>query len=288
MHDSSTLTRTLLLTLALAVALAGCTRITLVYRNLDTLIPWSLNDYLAMTAEQQRGFKADLREHLRWHCKTQLPDYLNWLERLQQQAASGSMDEQSLRARYREAREAIDVIAVEVTPTTVELLRDLDDHQVRGLEAKFEEQRRERREKYLDPPLDRQIRDRAERMQERLEEWIGRLSAEQRQRVLAWSHALGDQNRRWTENRDHWEKILVEALAQRHSPQFPERMASLLQHREAHWTEAYRQTFERNEQAGIDLARDLYAMSSEAQRARLVSRLEGIRKDFDSLRCLRD
>lgn len=288
MHHSPTLTRTLLLTLAFAVALAGCTRITLVYRNLDTLIPWSLNDYLAMNAEQQRGFKADLREHLSWHCKTQLPDYLNWLERLQRQVASGSVDEQTLRARYTEAREAVQVIAVEITPTTVELLRDLDDRQLKVLEDKFDEQRRERREKYLEPPLDRQIRDRADRMQERLEDWVGRLSAEQRQRVLAWSHALGDQNRRWIDNRDQWQQALVEALAQRHSPAFPERMAGLLQDREAHWTEAYRQTFERNEQAGIDLALDLYAMSSETQRARLISRLEGIRKDFSSLRCLRD
>ena len=44
--------RALLLTVLVLSSLAACSRIDLAYRNLDVLVPWSLNDYLDMDREQ--------------------------------------------------------------------------------------------------------------------------------------------------------------------------------------------------------------------------------------------
>ena len=68
--------KALLVLLALTLVVAGCSRMNLAYRNLHLLIPWSLADYLHLDRDQQRRFRAQLREHLDWHCRTQLPGYL--------------------------------------------------------------------------------------------------------------------------------------------------------------------------------------------------------------------
>ncbi|HAQ86012.1 MAG TPA: hypothetical protein DCR78_06185, partial [Pseudomonas sp.] len=94
MQISQALVRqTILILLACAVVLTGCSRMNLAYRNLDLLIPWSLNDYLDMNRDQQTRFREQLREHISWHCRTQLPGYLDLIEQLQAQVRQGSLDE---------------------------------------------------------------------------------------------------------------------------------------------------------------------------------------------------
>ncbi|HAB03717.1 MAG TPA: hypothetical protein DCE25_12640, partial [Pseudomonas sp.] len=76
------LSKTLLVLIACALALNACSRMDLAYRNLDRLVPWSLDDYLAMNREQKTLLDERLKQHLAWHCKTQLPGYLEWLDRI--------------------------------------------------------------------------------------------------------------------------------------------------------------------------------------------------------------
>jgi hypothetical protein len=269
-----------------AVILTGCSRMNLAYRNLDLLIPWSLNDYLDMNRDQQKRFRERLSEHLSWHCRTQLPSYLHAIERMQLQLRQGQLDEAALRAHYQDAKQAIQAIAVEITPTTAQLLRDLDDRQVRELNESLEKDRREREEKYLEPPLAQQIRERSERMRERVEQWMGSSSAAQRQRILEWAHTLGEQNRLWLENRVHWQQALSDAIARRHEAGFEERIARLLQDRESFWSDDYRAAFASTQQAAIDLVSDLYVMSDAAQRQQIDGQLERMRTDLSSLDCL--
>lgn len=278
--------KTVLLLVVLSLVTVGCSRMNLAYRNLHLLIPWSLNDYLDMSGDQQKRFRAQLRDHLSWHCRTQLPDYLRTLERLQRQVNQGDVDQAALRAHYQDAKQAIHAIAVQITPTTTQLLRDLDDEQVHDLNAALDDDRREREQKYLQPPLDQQIRERAERMRERVEQWMGSTHEAQRQRILEWARALGDQNRHWLANRVQWQRALGDALTRRHEAGFSERVATLLQDRESLWTPAYRAAFTRTEQAGISLFSDLYALSDADQRRHLVAQLEALHKDLGSLDCL--
>jgi hypothetical protein len=279
-------TRLLLLTLLTTLLLSGCSRATLVYRNLDMLVPWSLNDYLDLDRSQQRELRERLRQHLAWHCSTQLPELLASIEQLERESASGQLERQDLEPHYRGVREAMQSIAVEVTPTATDLLRALSDAQVDELRRSLAENRREHREKYLAPPLDKQIRERAERMQERLQYWFGPLNAEQRQRVLLWAHTLGEQNSRWLDNRERWQNMLLAAVEERHSDDFDARIARLLQEREALMSESDRATFQRAEQAGLELVADLHTLADDGQRAHLTNRLAQLQSDFGSLKCL--
>ena len=273
--------------ITLSLALGACSRVGLAYRNLDVIIPWTLSDYLDMNGEQKGWFNERLKEHLSWHCTTQLPGYLDWLDRLQGMVESNQVTDAALQARTQEAKAAIAQTAREITPSAIELLKGLDDKQVAEMNDAFAKDQRKRQEEYLKPSLDQQIKERAQRMEKRLDDWLGPLSETQRQRVIAWSTALGDQNTQWIANRVHWQKQFSAAVAQRQSPEFPQRIETLLVNRESLWTPAYREAYAKTEAQARSLFVDLMAESTPMQRQRLLKKIDGVRKDFNDLKCLK-
>lgn len=268
----------LAIVITLCLALGACSRVGLAYRNLDVIIPWTLSDYLDMNGEQKGWFNERLKEHLSWHCTTQLPGYLDWLDRLQLMVETNQVTDAELQTRTMEAKQAIAQTAREITPSAIELLQGLDDTQVAEMNEAFAKDQRKRQENYVKPSLDQQIKKRGERMEKRLDDWIGPLSPPQQQRVVAWSNALGDQNTQWIANRAHWQKQFSAAVAQRQSPEFPQRIETLLVNRESLWTPAYRQAYANTEAQARGLFVDLMAESTPVQRQRLLKKSKACAK----------
>jgi hypothetical protein len=281
------LSKALFIAIGFALALAACSRIDLAYRNLDRLVPWSLGDYLDMNGEQKTLLDDRLKQHLAWHCQTQLPGYLDWLDRVRAMVADDQVTDQALQQRTREAREAIGRVAEAITPSATELLRGMNDAQVAEMRAAFREDISKRQKQYVDTPLPKQIDRRTERMEKRLTPWLGELTPAQKQRVQAWSQALGDQNRAWIANRAHWQQQLLLAMNQRDGANFEPRLATLLQHRESLWTPEYKVVFQNTEQQARSLLVDLVQQSTLQQRQFLQGRLSKVRTDFSELKCLK-
>lgn len=277
----------LALLLMLSLVMTACNRVGLAYRNLDVIIPWTLSDYLDMNAEQKDWFNERLKGHLSWHCSTQLPGYLNWLDRLQQMVENNQVNDSALQQRTQEAKQAIAQTAREISPSAIELLRGLDDQQVAEMNAAFAKDLRERQDEYLKPSLEQQIQQRGARMDKRLNAWLGPLSPEQSRRVAEWSRSLGAQNQQWIGNRAHWQAQFSAAVAQRNSSDFAQRIEQLLVDRESLWTPAYRQAYAATEAAARSLLVDLMADSTLPQRQHLLKKIEGVRSDFGSLKCLK-
>lgn len=277
----------LMVLLALSLVLGGCNRVGLAYRNLDVIIPWTLGDYLDMNAGQKSWFNDNLKAHLAWHCTTQLPGYLDWLDRLQQMADNRQVSDAALQARTAEAKQAIGEIARQITPSAVELLQGLDDQQVQSMNDALAKDLRKRQDDYLKPPLAKQIQERAERMSKRLDAWIGPLSASQQSRVNAWSVALGEQNQAWVGNRARWQAHFIAAVQQRHDADFPQKIQQLLVDRESLWTPQYRSAYAQTETAARSLIVDLMAESTPAQRQKLSQKFDKVRGDFEALKCLK-
>lgn len=277
----------LVVVLTLSLVLAGCNRVGLAYRNLDVIIPWTLNDYLDMNAGQKSWFNDTLKQHLTWHCTTQLPGYLDWLDRLQQMVDSNQVTDAALQTRTLEAKQAIAEVAREITPSAIQLLQGLDDQQVKEMSDALAKDLRKRQDEYLKPPLAQQIKERAQRMSKRLDAWIGPLSASQQNRVTAWSIALGEQNQEWIGNRARWQAQFIAAVQQRQSADFPQKMQQLLVDRESLWTPEYKAAYSRTETAARSLIVDLMAESTPQQRMKLTQKIDGVRSDFKALKCLK-
>jgi len=273
--------------LIFTLALGACSRVGLAYRNLDVIIPWSLSDYVDMNGEQKDWFNERLKEHLSWHCTTQLPGYLDWLDRLQAMVESNQVTDAALQERTAEAKQAIAETAREITPSAIELLQGLDDKQVAEMNDAFAKDLRKRQQEYVKPPLAQQIKERGERMEKRLNDWLGPLRDTQKQSVVVWTNALGDQNTQWIANRAHWQQQFSAAVAQRQSAEFPQRIETLLVNRERLWTADYRKAYANTEAQARSLFVDLMAESTPQQRERLLKKIEGVRKDFNDLKCLK-
>lgn len=267
--------------------LAACSHIGLAYRNLDVIIPWSLSDYLNMNRAQKSLFNDRLDENLRWHCTTQLPLYLTWLDKVRAMAVSGRATDEQLQALTVDAKQAVTAIAKEITPSTVELLQELDDSQVADLQQSLAKDMQDRRDKFLAPPLDEQISERADRMEKRLTPWLGKLSDQQERRVQQWSASLGTQNTEWLANRANWQQQFITAVQQRHTADFPQRIARLLQDRESFWTPRYHQVYADTERAARQLLIDLLQESTPQQRQQLVNKIDEVHREFTALDCLK-
>lgn len=271
----------------LSLTLCACNRVGLAYRNLDVIIPWTLSDYLDMNSEQKDWLNERLKEHLSWHCTTQLPGYLVWLDRLEQMVETNQVNDAALQMRTQEAKQAIAQTAREITPSAVKLLQGLNDQQVDEMNQAFAKDLGKRQDLYVKLPLEQQIAQRGTRMEKRLENWMGPLSTSQHQRVITWSNALGDQNRQWIANRAQWQAQFSAAVAQRQASDFPQRIETLLVNRETLWTPAYRQAYANTETQARGLLVDLMADSTPSQRQRLMKKIDKVRDDFNALKCLK-
>ncbi|MDH1261942.1 DUF6279 family lipoprotein [Pseudomonas sp. GD03944] len=277
--------RPLLLLLILSL-LSACSSVGLAYRNLDWLIPWRLNDYLTLTSEQKAWLKPRIQAHLAWHCSTELPHTLGLLEHARTLLAQpeGASPEQ-FGEQLAEFDAAVKRIAVQITPTAIELLQGLNPKQVAELQAAIDEDNQEDRQDFLEPELAVQITERAERMEERLRPWFGRLSEAQQARILQWSTGLGEQNRIWLENRQQWQQAFSQTLDARKGADFSERMTRLLQDREAFYTDAYRAAYPKTRAALATLFSDLLGSADAKQRERLDHRLRDLHRDLAAQAC---
>ncbi|MDA7088778.1 DUF6279 family lipoprotein [Pseudomonas sp. SA3-5] len=273
------------LLLVASLLLASCSRVSLVYRNLDWLIPWRLNDYLHLNREQKAWLKPRLQAHLAWHCSSELARYLDWLQRLDALLQQPRPDASLLDLQLREVDEALKRVAVQITPTAIELLRMFSDRQVAELFAAIDEDNRELYEEYLEPPLRVQIADRAERMEERLRPWLGSLTLRQRARISQWAAAMGGQNRLWLDNRMRWQEALFEAIRGRHDAAFAGLLSDLLQLRESYFNAEFRAAYPRNRRALAELFRDLLTSADDHQRMRLRRRLHDLQRDLAEQVC---
>ncbi|MCY1289578.1 hypothetical protein D9M68_371590 [compost metagenome] len=280
----SSVSRTVLL-LLFAVLLVACSRIDLAYRNLDRLSLWWIDDYLDLSSEQKRWLEPRLQADLDWHCRTQLPRYLDWLADLRHLADQPSLQPEQLETHFDHFDSALASIAERITPGSVELLRGLSDKQVDGLTKRFDKDIRELRKEYLAPSPDKRVALRTKRMEQRLRPWFGRLSPQQRNRVQEWAARFTARSQSWLDNRHHWQDSLLKALKNRTADDFPQHIGRLVQHPDSLWSEEYRRSYADSRRELAELLGDLFNGASPVQRERLRTRLGELRDDLLGLSC---
>ncbi|TWI50964.1 hypothetical protein IQ22_03664 [Pseudomonas duriflava] len=267
------------------LALTACNRIGFAYKHLDTLTPWYVDDYLDLDSTQRRWLDTAISQHLQWHCREELPRYIEWMEHMKPLAQASSVSTDVILEQITTARRAVDAIALEITPTAITLLQGLNDQQVAHLNNKLHEDLEELRKKHVSPSRGEQIHERSERMKDRMTFWLGSLSEQQQARILQWAVQLGDHNKVWLDNRTHWQKELHMALTERTSADFPSRLTALLQNRERFWTATYQREFSRIQTLTAQLVAELLTMRSPLQRQHTIDRLTELQSDLQPYRC---
>ena len=190
--------RALKLVAALAAwaLLSGCSAVRLAYENADTYLLWRASAYIDVHGDAADELEERIDAFLDWHRAKALPQYSRFSEEAAKRLDKGISPGDVVwgyDALMAQAREGLRAAATQIAP----MLDRLTAEQVAQLERRLaEDNRKFARENLKGSEAERRKR-RAKVMQNRLEEWVGRLNQSQVERVRQYAERapLTDEHR---------------------------------------------------------------------------------------------
>jgi hypothetical protein len=171
---------------ALVSGLQACSTVRLAYNQAPLAAYWYLDDYVDFSEEQKPAVKAALNELHHWHRQTQLPAYIETLQKMQRQ-----MPEPLTPAKacdfYQEVQERLmmsleGAVRFDQSPAAsfnLQKLATLDRNQLLNMERKFAKSNVKYREDYLSGPPRQVAEKRLEQAVSRTESIYGKLDERQ-------------------------------------------------------------------------------------------------------------
>jgi uncharacterized protein DUF6279 len=264
---------------AAAVLLAGCSSVRLAYDHAQAFLRWRANAYLDLHGPEAKELDERIALFLDWHRAKALPRYARLSEEAAQRLGDGLSREDlnwGYDALMLHAREGLRAAATQIAP----LLDQLDAGQIAYLERRLaEDNRKFARENLQGSEADRR-QLRARRMQDRLEEWVGKLTREQVERVKLYAERAPLTDAQRDRDRERLQKELV-AMVRKHEARkrLPDLAAQWQQGRDPAYVaanEAWRQEF-------YALLLDIDRTLTSAQRERAMANFRRYAQDFTVL-----
>jgi len=164
--------------LVLACLLQACSAAKLAYNQAPELAYWYLDGYVDFSGEQSLQVKDELGKLQAWHRQTQLPSYIDMLQKLQQKIPA---DVNALEACsiFSEARRKFVVLSDQTQPAAVAMLDTLTSSQLEAMARKFDKGNAEFRSDYLQITKPANQSKRYKRAVSRAEMLYGRLDDKQ-------------------------------------------------------------------------------------------------------------
>jgi hypothetical protein len=261
------------------VFLAACTN-TFLYNQLDWMIPWYVDDFVDLTRPQKKNLKVELQTLLRWHQGEELSSYIVIIDRieadLQQPLAA-----ETVQSWADMALAAWERLEERMMPLVFDLGADLSDEQIQGFIDKLWEQQTEFEEEYLGRDDAEYVEDAYEDFEENIEEFLGRLSPEQKDVIQLSAQSLQRFDTLWLEDRSAWLEELQGYL--RREPGWEMAIQEAVKAREQDLGSAYNQAYLHNQTVINNALAAVLNLRSEKQSAKLQRALDGFRKDLNTL-----
>ena len=180
------------------VVAAGCSMVgRLGYDHFPTLAAWRADSYLSLNAEQKAIASRRIEALHAWHRSTQLDDYAGLLREVRQALAAGDVDEARIRGWRLAMFERWKPIADRAAPGVAEVAVSLEPAQLQRLRDGMERDNDRIRREWLPPGRAERIEARTRRYVERAEQFLGALTAEQRQLARRMAAEVPDGEEQW-------------------------------------------------------------------------------------------
>ncbi|OGT80397.1 MAG: hypothetical protein A3J35_02820, partial [Gammaproteobacteria bacterium RIFCSPLOWO2_02_FULL_52_10] len=191
--------RTLLTIIILSLAFTGCSN-QFVYDRIDRLAQFYIERYVDLDKAQSSLLYINLAAIKEWHRQDELASYLKFLGRIETDiqaeitAATVASWVEQLRLSYAQVRD-------KVVPALVQVAQTLTAAQIEEFTAKMEERNQELEQEYLGRD-ETEYRDSVfEEMEDRLGEWLDRLTPEQQRTLQQAVSELERLDQQWLDNR---------------------------------------------------------------------------------------
>ena len=251
----------------------------LAYENADTYVRWRLGAYFDVQGEQADELNDRIDAFHVWHRRNALPQYTKLAREAARRVDAGASRADmvwgydSLRGQ---ARESLRAAAEGLAP----LLDRLNDEQIAHIERRIEvENRQFQRERLRGTEGERRGR-RTKYMVERLEDWVGKLSQAQLERVREFGERaplLGE-----LQDRDR-KRLQADVVAILRAREARARLAERVANWERGRDPVYRAALESYRGQLFTLLAELERSLSAEQRARFSGHLRRYAEDFEAL-----
>jgi len=269
----------ILLVLAVALVASGCSTLRFAYENADTYLRWKAGTYVDLEGDDADELDDRVDEFHAWHRKNALPKYVRLVQEASLRFDDG-LSRQDLDWGYDslrgQARESLRKAAELAAP----MLDRLTPAQVAQIERRLAEENRQFHRDNLRISERERRRKRAKFVVDRLEDWVGKLSQSQRERVREYAERmplideLRDRDRR---------RLQSEVLAVLRAHQARERLPELVANWERGREPAYAKALESWREQYFNLLVDLDRSLSPEQRRRALGNLRRYAEDFEAL-----
>jgi len=267
------------LALVLAVLASGCSTVRFAYENADAYLRWKAGGYVDLAGDDAEELDDRIDEFHAWHRRHELPKYARLAREASRRFADG-LSRADLVWGYdsvtAQARESLRKAAELAAP----LLDRLSAEQVAQIERRLaEENRRFTRDNLRGSERERR-RKRDKYVADRLEDWVGKLTQAQVERVREYSERtpllaeLRDRDRR---------RLQAEVMAIVRAKQAKARLASRIAEWERGREPAYVAALAAWREQYFALLTDIDRTLTPEQRARTQRQLRRYAEDFEAL-----
>ena len=265
--------------LLVAALLSGCSAVRLVYDNADIYVRWRAAHYLDPDEAMAEELDERIAGYMAWHRTHSLPKYAQLVDearhRLERQLQPDDLV-WGYDSVVAQAREGLRAAAESMAP----LLDRLTPRQIAHFERRLaEDNRRFARENLRGGERERRKR-RTERNVERLEDWLGRLSRAQLERVKQYAERapLLDELR----ERDH-KRLQAELLAMLRAKEAKKRLPDFVEHFDRGREPPYDAAIEAARKEYGAMILDIDRTLTREQRARAAHDLARYAQEFRAL-----
>ncbi|MCB1170464.1 MAG: hypothetical protein KDK25_09035 [Leptospiraceae bacterium] len=271
-----------LLLLILAGLLPGCSGFAFktFYRNLDTLLQARVDNYLALTDDQEEFLEGRIDAHYRWHRYVELPRYAEASKSLAERIESG-LKKEDLEETYSQMRAFRIRLASRIYPDALKVLKDFDPGLIEEQRRLMEEYNEDLAEKAASPAASRFAR-RLESNVEFFEFFLGDLNASQKDRIRRYTSESADTTVLYLLYRKQNQKRMISIL--RKGKAGHEELEDFLKQYMFNWESlyppSYRNAVNRNRVLFYQVVLDLDRGLSKSQRQYASTRLQELATNF--------
>ena len=274
-----------------AAALQACSAVKLAYNNAPELAYWYFDGYADFNSVQSLHVKEELAGLQAWHRQTQLPGYIDSLQKIRQKMP-GELDAAQACEVFGDARRKMIAVTDHAEPAVAALAVTLSPAQLVNMERKFEKGNTRYREDYLEATPKESRNKRYKEAVNRAEMLYGRLDQKQLERIGYAIDQSGFNARLSYEERLRRQKDVIQTVRSIATGETPNPGATekaravvrgLLERSFNSPSAAYRDYLDKLTQGGCRSFADLHNSTTAAQRSKAMETIGGYERDLKAL-----
>ena len=272
--------KTSLTLLLVTLVLVGCGSNRFIYNRLDFILPWYLGRYVDLDRDQSRAFDTQIEALLRWHRYEELPEYTALLDGFET-----SLDAPVTADYLQSFSDDLELAWFRIRDRGLEELLALGDtlseDQIEEFIESLDEQQEKYEEKYL-PRSDEEYREEAQdSMVDSIEDFLGRLSRAQRDRLKEAAMELTRSDTYWLRERAQWVRSIEDELSR--EPGWQDRVRDMIVNWESRLEPEVMAVYDHNSATVLEAIADILNGRSEKQDRRLRREINDLREDVLAL-----